>query len=100
MKIATNDAYGNWQSMLNESLVRAAVIKYYKDTGYGQQVINERLELENKLGFPWIKELSEKLDYYDSNRNQYPNFEYFVPELVIFFNQVYLEIDTYLDRVK
>jgi hypothetical protein len=100
MEIATNDAYGNWQSMLNESLVRAAVIKYYKDSGYDQQVIDERLELENKLGFPWIKELSEKLDYYGSNRNEYPNFESFVPELVIFFNQVNLEIDTYFSRVK
>ena len=100
LKIATNDAYGNWQSMLNESLVRAAAIKYLKDNEYDQQVINDRIKLETKLGFPWTNELCERLEHYDANRDQYPNFERFVSELVIFFNQVYLEIDTYLSRVK
>lgn len=100
MKIATNDAYGNWQSMLNESLVRAAVIKYFKDNGYEQEVIDERIEVEAKLGFPWTNELFERLNYYASNRDQYPNLESFVPELVIFFDQVYLDIDDYLNRIK
>lgn len=100
LNIATNDAYGNWQSMLNESLVRAAVIKYYRDFDYEKQVIDDRIELETKLGFPWTKELSEKLDFYSSNRDQYPNFQSFVPELAIFFNEVSIEIENYMNRIK
>jgi len=100
MEIATNDAYGNWQSMLCESLVRSAVVKYLKDNKFGQQIIADQIELENNRGFPWTKELCDRLEFYDANRHKYPNFESFIPELAVFFNNVYLELDTYLSRVK
>lgn len=100
MKIGTNDAYGNWQSMLCESLVRSAVVKYLKDEGYDQETINKQIAEENKRGFPWTKELTERLNYYDASRDKYPTYDKFIPELAAFFNEVYLDIDVYLEKVK
>ena len=45
------------------------------------------LDDEARYGFVWTKELSEVLVRYESNRDKYPTFESFFPEIVAFFNE-------------
>lgn len=84
-KIATNIAYGNWQSMLCETLVRAAVINYLKENEFDQYVIQRQIELEKARGFPWVEELTERFDDYSAHRDKYQDMADFIPELISFF---------------
>ena len=54
-------AYGRWEYMLNESLVRAQVLRYYRwrgeEAGYWQNLHDDRAR-----GFAWVDALAEALD--------------------------------------
>ncbi|MBV1816516.1 DUF4932 domain-containing protein [Anaerosalibacter bizertensis] len=74
------EAYGDWESCLNEHIIRAitARFNYKKDKSLGDNTI----EWEKENGFIYIDKLLEKLDEYDNNRDIYPTFESFYPELL------------------
>ena len=74
-------AYTNWQTVVNESIVRAAVILYMLDQGFDQkQVLNE---LANQVccSFNWMPELVTSLRYYAAHRDQYPTLNDYYPEI-------------------
>ena len=74
-------AYGDWQTVVNESIVRAAVILYMLDQGFDQkQVLNE---LANQVccNFNWMPELVASLRYYAANRDKYPTLNDYYPEI-------------------
>lgn len=77
-----NQAYGNWQTMLNEALVRAAVIKYMKDHKFTEQEIQDEINKQLNRGFLWIEELEAELENYDRQRNIYPTLESYFPKIV------------------
>lgn len=80
-------AYEDWQSVINESVVRACVVRYLIDHQSDDQVVQaEVLEQQNK-GFLWTKELVTLLGKYESSRDRYPTFKSFYPEIIAFFNQ-------------
>ena len=74
-------AYGNWQTMFNEALVRASEIKYFMDHGINESEIQMMLNNEINTGFIWIKVLVDALIKYDSQRNTYPTLESYIPVL-------------------
>jgi len=77
-------SYGSWDSMLNESLVRAAQPRYYLahgDTASAERAIGEEI----RLGFTWTRELVALLGEYERNRVAYPTFTAFMPRVVTFF---------------
>ena len=74
-------ANSNWEIMLNEALVRASTIKYFKDHGINKQVIDNMIQKEIDLGFVWIKGLVAELDNYSTQRNTYPTLESFMPKI-------------------
>jgi len=74
-------AYGNWETMLNEALIRAAVIKYMKDHNYSEQEISQTTQNEINRGFIWIKELIAELENYDKQQNLYRTLENYMPIL-------------------
>ena len=80
-EMAVQQAYGNWETVLNESLVRALVIKYYKDHNAEQSAIDNLVQKEMNNGFIWIKELIKELENYEKNRNEYPTLEAYMPQL-------------------
>lgn len=86
-------AYGNWKTMYDEALVRAAVIKYMKDHNFDKQTINNELNEQLNNGFLWTAELVDELERYDNNRDKYPTLESFMSDLVVFFNKIATEID-------
>jgi hypothetical protein len=75
-------AYGSWQIMLNEALVRASVIKYFVDHSANEAEIQMMINKESNNGFIWIKGLVDELTKYDNQRNIYPTLESYVPELL------------------
>ena len=81
-----SQAYGNAQTMLRESLVRACVVRYlhrYDGAGTARKAIQE----EKRRGFMMIEGLSDLLGQYEEQRDRYPTLESFAPRLVSFCNR-------------
>jgi len=79
-----SQAYGSWQTMMYESLVRACEVRYgYANNGpqYAERIARYQIS----RGFPWTKELSDVLAEYETQRDKYPDFESFMPRVVEFF---------------
>ena len=91
--VMNNQAYGNWETMISEALVRAAVIKYMKDHNTEEELITKELNSQLNRGFVWTDKLVNELEIYDSNRDKYPSLESFMPEIVKFFDEIALNID-------
>lgn len=81
-----SQAYGNWETMVNEALVRAAVIKYMKDHNFSEQNINQSIQNEVSRGFFWMKELVAELENYDKQRHLYQTLESYMPDLAESYN--------------
>ena len=79
-------AYGNWQTMLHESIVRAAVVRYLAATSGADRAVAQARE-EVGRGFLWLPELAVLLKEYEAQRVEYPTFESFMPKIVAFFNE-------------
>jgi hypothetical protein len=80
-EMSSQQAYGNWQIMLNEAFVRASVIKYFIDHGATELEIGKMMVNEFNKGFIWIAVLVDNLKKYDNQRNIYPTLESYLPVL-------------------
>lgn len=80
-EMSRQQAYGNWQIMLNEALVRASVIKYYMDHGASELETSRMIVQEINRGFVWMKGLVDDLKNYDTKRTEYPTLESYLPVL-------------------
>ena len=78
-------AYGNWQTMMRESLVRACVVRYMAAT-VGPDAGQKQVRNEINRGFLWTKELSDLLIQYEQNRDRYKTLDTFFPKVVDFFD--------------
>jgi len=81
----SRQAYGEAQTMLRESLVRASVVRYLRHYG-GSTAADREIQDQKGHGFLWMQELSDLLGQYESQRAEYPTLESFSPRLVAFFN--------------
>jgi hypothetical protein len=81
-----NQAYGNWTTMMHESLVRASVVRYEHDRG-GQAAADREIAAQVGLGFHWMPELAALLADYEASRDEHPEFESFFPRVVAFFDE-------------
>lgn len=80
-------AYGNWKTVINESLVRAAVICYMLDKEYKPEEIRNELSEQVQRNFRWMPELVSLLRKYEKEQSKYGNFENFYPNVIDFFNE-------------
>jgi hypothetical protein len=78
-------AYGTWQTMMRESLVRACVVRYL-ETKEGADAARREVEDDHQRGFRWVGKLAETFGAYEDQRDRYPNFEAFMPRVVEFFD--------------
>ena len=79
-----SQAYGNSETMLRESLVRAGEVRYtfrYRGPEAGRRAV----AAQKSRGFLWMEELSDLLAQYEAQRQQYPTLDSFAPRLVAFF---------------
>ena len=81
----SKQAYSNWKTVINESLVRASVICYMLDAKYDQKTIQAEMKEQLQRNFRWMPELVQKLRTYENNRTTYPTFESFYPQIIQFF---------------
>ena len=92
-------AYNNWKTVLNEALVRAAVIKYMKDHNFDSTIISRETGQQLSRGFIWIKDLVEELEKYDQNRNVYPTLESYIPQIIKAYSIYANNMDKYLEDI-
>ena len=65
-----------------ESAVRACVASYIRDS-FKPEYLEDYLYQEAGRGFVWTRELSNLLQTYEGNRDEYPTFESFFPEFIV-----------------
>lgn len=85
-KIMRSQAYGQWQTVLRESVLRACVVRYrlaHDGMAAGAQEIAE----QHARGFVWTGALAQRLAEYEQQRATYPTFESFMPRIVEFFEE-------------
>jgi len=78
--------YQKWESLMYETAVRGCVASFVRKSFppmYMQYYLNDEVE----DGFVWTEELGELLREFESNRDKYPTFESFFPEVVTFLNE-------------
>lgn len=78
--------YENWKSLINESIVRASVIRYMIDHKSGDQITDAEIMEQTNEGFIWISDLVNLLGNYESSRSEYPAFKDFYPRIITFFD--------------
>ena len=75
--------YNDWRIVINESLVRAAVILKMQDVGIDRRMTLNVVATEMmQNGFPWMLDLVGTLRYYTAHRDKYPTVADFYPEIV------------------
>lgn len=77
-------AYGNWSTMMMESVLRACELRYALATG-GPEAVKKSVAYENSRSFYWVAELGELLARYEEQPRKYKDFAEFFPEVIAFF---------------
>lgn len=72
-------AYGNWRTMMAESLVRASCTRFWPAGPEREAAIRHETE---ERGFPWTRDLSDALGRYEEERERTPRLADFMPRLV------------------
>jgi Domain of unknown function (DUF4932) len=85
-------AYNSWQVMLNESLVRATVIRYLL-ANHGPAAAERDTRLQRGKGFVWMGELVSLLGEYETQRRRYPTFAEFMPLIVDYYRGLAPRVD-------
>lgn len=85
--IMSKQAYGNWESCVDEHIVRAVTTRL-SYIHLGTEEGEKALKYEKSCGFYYIEPLCEKLQYYENNRDKYLSFEEFYPELIKVFKEL------------
>ena len=78
-------AYGNAETMVNESVVRAAGIVYFQQNGEEGRKNLQRTREEQRLGFFWMDQLVDRSKQYKAQRMEYPTFSSYVPQVASFY---------------
>ncbi len=89
-------AYDSWQTILEESLVRAAEKCYFIEHGDGK--VDKGIRNEMNHGFFWMPELVQTLRYYESHRKKYPTFTSFYPEIIRFFDRYVADVEKEIQK--
>ena len=97
-KVMRKNAYSTWQNLVNESIVRAAMVIYMMDNGAAPDKIRQNVVDEMSTGFYWIPELVKCLQYYSRHRDTYPSIDLYYTKIADFFgnysNRLSSEIDS------
>ena len=88
-----SQAYGSWQTMLDESVVRASVIRYLL-AKEDQAAADREIRAQRGAGFVWMNELAALFGDYESSRPTYPTLSSFMPRIITFFNELAPRIDS------
>ncbi|HRH42255.1 MAG TPA: DUF4932 domain-containing protein [Pyrinomonadaceae bacterium] len=79
-------AYTSWKTMMLESLVRAAVVRYLFD--HDKSAYLQEITVQQNRYFLWIDELSVLLGTYENSRKTYPTFRSFMPMVTAYYTDL------------
>ena len=78
-------AYGTWETMVNESGVRAVVVNYMREK-HGDAAGARQARQEQRSSFLWINELAEVMRQFAKGQTR--DLEGYMPKIVEFFDQL------------
>lgn len=90
----TNQAYKDWETLVNESLVRASVVRYLMVNDSTNQKAKQEVVSQINTGFLWMKDLVTLLGVYENNRAEYKTLNDFYPQIIKFFQSTADKIAT------
>ena len=82
-----SQAYRNASTVINESLVRAAVIIYMEENGFTAEQVKAEMYEQIGCSFHWMPELVSVLQYYNKHRKRYKTLGDYYPEIVKCLNE-------------
>ena len=77
-----SQAYRNIVTVINESVVRAAVIIYMQENGFTTEQVKAEMYDQIGCAFNWMPELVSTLQDYTKHRNRYKTLADYYPEIV------------------
>ncbi|WP_160688973.1 DUF4932 domain-containing protein [Clostridium sp. C2-6-12] len=83
----SKQAYTDWNCCVNEHIVRAISYSVLRNT-FGLEKSEEYIARDTGMKFIYISAISEKLKEYENNRDKYPSFNEFYPELIKLFKEL------------
>ena len=89
----SNQAYRNATTVINESIVRAAVIIYMQENGFSAEQIKSEIYEQIARDFLWMPELVTALRHYAKHRNHYKTLGDYYPEIAKCLEK-YLKVET------
>lgn len=92
-------AYGSWQTMMRESVLRACEVRYSYAVG-GAAAAKKTAEYESSRSFYWVGELGEVLARYDAQPRKYKDLAGFFPQIVSFFNDYAPQAEAKIRAIK
>ena len=87
MDAMREQGYGSWRSMIYESLVDAAVARYF-NARYGEARMRDFTEDKQAGSWFWLPELATLLAQYDADRARYRTLRDFMPRVVAYFDSL------------
>jgi len=81
-------AYGNWKTVMYESLVRASTIQYFIDAGLAENQIKRLTVNEMSNGFLWMEPLVASLGAYKIRREKYPSLVSYMPQIAALYSRL------------
>lgn len=99
-KAMRKNSYNNWQTIINESIVRAAVVLYQLDNGASADFVRQLVVDEMATGFYWMPDLVDCLQSYSKQRDKYPSLESYYPVIADFFKSYTDELTRKVNTVK
>jgi hypothetical protein len=80
-------AYPDWLICVNEHIVRAVTTRIaYRE--FGKEAGEEALQYEKSRSFFYVEALCKRLEQYENQRDKYPTFVDFYPELINVFKEL------------
>ena len=89
----SNQTYRNATTVINESIVRAAVIIYMQENGFSAEQIKSEIYEQIARDFLWMPELVTALRHYSKHRSRYKTLDNYYPEIAKCLEK-YLKVET------
>ena len=87
-EIMIKNAHGEWEICVNEHIIQAVVAKVLEKL-VGQQVLADVILSDTvEGGYVYVRGIYELLNVYENNRDKYPTFEDFYPEILNYFSEI------------
>jgi hypothetical protein len=92
-------AYGNWRTLMYESLNRACGLRHTLAFD-GSAAVKKAIDYENSRSFYWVGELTDVLAQYDTQPRKYKDLAEFFPQITAFFNDYARNADAKMAAIK